>query len=518
MRTEPIIELNDVLENGLRPRIDMRLNERFLTDMRNLVPRQSGATSPTDVVYPIVGDPTLSMDWPHPQFLRGDKTLFLALETALYTVEETGFTATQVTTFDAASVGTPKPIASGGGTYCMAAFQSAYFITNGKELIYQIGRHKSGETVVAERAVNAVVNYEGRLFLGGMSGSHFSSQVFLDALKVWRETTMSEIYRSESEVFDTNWLMWTEEGGGYADVPFALLNDLLGYETEPSLEPVWRSRIESGHIGFIPLRHTGAVLEMRQMGDNLVVFGERGISLVRREGQNYIEFAHHHVGLDQRGAVAGQQSLVWIYGDRLWRMSPGQLPEDLNYAEFISTLGATRLVNFDTWEKDYYISDGTTSFVLTPHGLGGNTPLAPSSVFRSRGSTSLLGTAAPVIWSDGVPVPMSDVDFTHPNIVLCKMVPMNQGRAERKRFVNERVSSENMLNHRGALHFRYKNSEPFTRTTQIEGSDEGNLQITTSAVEGAVEFLGTFISLNVFINHWDLQVQTEDKRFSRANS
>lgn len=94
------IELRECFGNGLRPRLDMARDPRYVREMLNLMPLGPvGARTLQQVTYPL-SSPSLSMSWPLPQTLLSEKKLVYFGGSALYTVVLSSLSATARDIFD----------------------------------------------------------------------------------------------------------------------------------------------------------------------------------------------------------------------------------------------------------------------------------------------------------------------------------------------------------------------------------------------------------------------------------
>lgn len=127
--------------------------------------------------------------------------------------------------------------------------------------------------------------------------------------------------------------------------------------------------------GFRNISWPGDILRVKRLGDTVIVYGEEGIGVLVPVNEPAPTFGFKNVmnvGIPAKGAVGGDEH-VHVFVDEegyLWIMTEGQAPKRLGYQEFFSALTAASIVvAHDPSEQEFYISDGSTSYLLTPYGL-----------------------------------------------------------------------------------------------------------------------------------------------------
>jgi hypothetical protein len=130
----------------------------------------------------------------------------------------------------------------------------------------------------------------------------------------------------------------------------------------------------------IPLSWQGSVTRILRLGDRLMVYGTGGV--------NAFEIAKNEVipafkkidtlpsSLQNLGVIAAEgdttkHCLIDETGT-IWTVSGDLEVKELGYSEFIiPLLGGNVRISYDTRSlfRDFYISDGETSYMLTEHGL-----------------------------------------------------------------------------------------------------------------------------------------------------
>jgi len=393
--------------------------------MQGLIPTEWGAKALPEFVYPITGTPTQSVAHPFPQMVQVAGQLMLWFQTALYKINEDDWTDTNVATatYNPGTPGSTLAISAGGELWQFAGFQQGtYFATNGQSLIYEMPSNDilSGTTRKAYNAettvlCRAIANHQDRLVLGGLSGTHFSTTPGSDwdnLWEAWRENAPENIVVSDDETIGLNYILYSEQSGGDADIPFATIMAALGQPdsaTYDKLLPIILGYIEQGKMGLYPIRTSETIHAMKEHNGDLIVYGDKSVSRLSmgeviingRVAAGYREQVLLDQGIAGRGCVGGDDSthvFVTNHGE-LYRLRAGEGLERLGYSEFIFPLvdtsaeAAKTLIAFDPSERFYWITNGVNGFCLTRTGLGGCDDIMPISVLRNpKYPSALIGT------------------------------------------------------------------------------------------------------------------------------
>lgn len=531
---ESSFEIREALKTGLRPDARMPRGSVALVEMRNLKPTPEGAVSPEKLTYPI-SDPVFSQDWPYPILKRADTPpTVLGVERALFfydgdelrTVDESDFSTTNVALWQAASLGSTATLAAGGGAVDVASFSESYWITDGVNLIVKTPRN--AKTMVFDDTTlgcSALASFDDRLFLGGLEGTYFASKRWSTIYDTWRDLSEDNVFTGADETFDTQYLMYSDESGGDDDWPFEVLKGMLGFEISDAelkdmVELLIRDAFIQRRVGIIPCRFTGPIRTLKRLGANLVVYGQRGISLLTKSAGGYTETPISRRGVPSRGAVAGDDSEhTFINTDgELWRFTSSGVVR-LGFKEFVASLTlASAVISFDPEFREYWISDGTATYILTPSGLGGPVSLLPSSLVRSYATATLIGTA-PAVDFDITVTPPTDLDHTDPDIVLIRSVPVDFGRRGQKHVTTIQVASEGIRDGRATVHYRQEQtSATFVRRNQDKINLQGVARIDVNLVDGMIEVLGVAPTQDAEYNYIEARYQTDDSRHIRGTT
>jgi hypothetical protein len=128
--------------------------------------------------------------------------------------------------------------------------------------------------------------------------------------------------------------------------------------------------------GFMPLRLSGTVLTVKELDEAVIAYCTSGVVLLPPVTSPVVTFGQKivsTVGLIARDAIAGDlHRHIYVGVDqKVYEMVSGKpVPKELGYKEYITTLtSADIVVSLDPQTGDFYISDGTKGFLLSPYGM-----------------------------------------------------------------------------------------------------------------------------------------------------
>jgi hypothetical protein len=302
--------------------------------------------------------------------------------------------------------GTPNTV---GPWDCAAFADKIYFLANGEALLWQMPSNDNEFLVgVDQNTVSSVVNFFGRLVFLGIDPAFSINSEWTDLFNHWKATThfpgrYKDLVMDENMAVGTNWIAWSEPGGGDVDIPYAAFLAMFGYPDQAAYtkyKEVIYTLVESGLMGFLPLTNTGPIHRgFINGGNELAVYGTQGVSRLKWTEQGFVEvpefnqYGGHAHGIQFRGCVGGdniQQGYITRTGKWCFVSSKGV--EEVGYEEFLNgiTNGLT-VVTYDPLEGHFFISDGVSCYVRTRTGLGKSGAVKPTCVFRHEGYDGLLG-------------------------------------------------------------------------------------------------------------------------------
>ena len=335
--------ITESLHKGLRKHHGNFLNVGVPVKCLNTKPSESGLIPIVALTYPIT-DANGALNWPFPQIFGGVGSNHLATETAIYLINANWSITSKLTGLAADEI------------WDWADYGSYILGTNGSILVqYASSAWTSFASATDIPRMSTLCDFKGQLIGGNV------------------KTTWNGC--------GTSSLIWSEIGN--AKFTPTKLNT----------------------AGFRNIPWPGDVLKVKRLGDLIVVYGDQGIGMLVPVNDPIATYGFKEVlniGLASKGAVGGDEhSHVFVDKEGwLWGIEEGQTPKRLGYQEFFSALTAADImISLDPSEQEFYISDGSKGYLLTPWGLC-ETYQRFTSLFRS-GST----TYGPV--SDG-----SDTSFT----------------------------------------------------------------------------------------------------------
>ncbi len=358
------------LANGLRPSSRLGVNAPYLKDCMNIKPTVEGLVSYEKVQGPFATDPTI--DFPFPQLFKGKGVTLLADKTKIYTVTEgSPWTAAEITL-----VGT----ISGTGAWHFLDLFDYWLLFNGTTTIWKSNIHGLEGGVAAVNAVTTPTvqtgcYLNGRAFMGGFTGGTGAGSIWNDAawvalLASWDSDLPGSIAFSSN--IGQNFVMWSSIGGGDALWIFRP----AWATTIRTAGPRIFEHIKRNELGWMPMPWQGAVQVVKPLGNAVVVYGEDGISALVQTPEPIPTFGLKHlldIGVAGRGAVGGTNREHTFIDEAgyLWKIGTDLVPKRLNYVEFLGDLTiANAVISHDQEENEYYISDGSSSVILTSKGLG----------------------------------------------------------------------------------------------------------------------------------------------------
>lgn len=403
--------IDTALQNGLRKDARQQRNAQVLAWCQGLIPTEYGLKQIPTATYPITdvdGDIARS-SWPFPQLKRAERTLLLLDGAAAYVVDESDWSTTAITAYNRDDLNAATIVAP--GTWHVAGFQDSWIATAGGKPLFNLPVNPTAKDVIQGEGaflVNTVANHDNRLVMGGISGSCLSANNWPTYFQLWQDISgrYGNAVTTEDQSFDDEWVIWSEKAGGSNDLPFATLLaafELCAGSINDNLHEVVLGAIEDGGIGMMPLRGTGTVQIVKVLGNDLIAYGDRGVSRLVPTERGYVEDILLDVGVDGlRGVVDGDEHehVMVDAHNEVWRLRAGDAPVREGYSEFIALMFGNQaartsedpIVTFDPSERNFFIAAKNIGFCLTRTGLGDTIGMRPTSLIRSADHTGLVGT------------------------------------------------------------------------------------------------------------------------------
>jgi DNA-binding beta-propeller fold protein YncE len=333
------VTLEEPIQRGLRADERVPHNTPRLEVMQNLKPTAFGGVTPDTITFPV---PNLveAITFPFPQIFRGDASTYMLSRQTAYTVTESSWAVSAAATWDAAIQTNTKAITA-GGVWQAEVWQSVMMATNGESFVFNLPSN-TGTKILTQNTltIQALGRHDNRIVFGGMDGVWFDGARWTAIYNAWRETLEMDQYADESMEMAENYVFWSERGGGADDIPFHVALSALGMfgtVDHDKWVPLIMERIEANEIGITPLRVPGTIQAIKQLGNDIIVYTTKGISILRPFENNYREEVLLTVGVKSRSAVNGDKfEHVFIDPeDNLWRVVDGTMPTQLGYSEYL---------------------------------------------------------------------------------------------------------------------------------------------------------------------------------------
>ena len=413
---EYYITIDDALRTGLKPEIKVPKNSPVLSECYGYRVGRLGLEGLPGLTNPLPDTVDLSYSWPFPQFLMGEGYRILVVrnsftvEDDVYSLSEDYATATLIFSVDALTYGQ-------GTLMELADFGEYAFMTNGVIMIWWsalLDGWMKETAVTTIPMMRTVCNFKGQM-IGGCVES------------VWYDCDEKSIVWSD--IGSANFTLDEKNEAGYR-------RDLYG----------------------------GEVYHVKRLGDNVVVYSSKGVTLMSPAGTTFGFKELHGVGVLNRGAVGGDlNSHAFVDKDfTAWRVTSKGL-EKVGYQGYMDNLtNDDVIVTHDQNDNDFYISDGVKTYLLSPKGLT-----------EHPGYTS-------AVWYDQVlyGLPATDEDSTTMPYVKSDVIDMGYG-GEKTIFTVE-VDIEGV---EVAVEYRSRKKDAFKRTPFKPINDSGIASILVAGVE-----------------------------------
>ena len=339
--------IDEALKNGLSPEYRLPFNSQFLWECLGFRCGKAGLECHQTLDNPIPGIIDMYYDWPFPQFLVGERYGILVVrdtvnqEDDVYSVSEDHSILTPVFQVD--------ELTFGKGTLMeMADFGEYVFMTNGVIMIYWNPALAAWSTYIAATAtipmMRTICNFKGQA-VGG------------NVVSAWHDC-------------DETYYVWSKIGS---------------MDFTPDMD---------NEAGYKRCPYGGTVYHVRRLGDFVVGYSSKGITLMVATNEPAATFGFKemsNIGLINRGAVNGDDNRhIYVGEDCILREVTKEGVKELGYQYYMEDLAEEDIIiTYDPHLKDFYISNSTKTFLLSPNGLT-EIKQHPSAVWRRNNETNML--------------------------------------------------------------------------------------------------------------------------------
>lgn len=336
------LKIDEAIVQGLTPLRQTPFNAQLLLECLGfrLGP---GALEPyRSLTNPFPGAIDLHYLWPFPQFITGELYNFLIVRDEaggadlVYIISDDHATVTLIATLPYLTYGI-------GTLMEVADFGLYAFLTNGVAMVYYntvTDAWDTTDTIANIPRLRTICNFKGQAVGGNVTS-------------VWKDC--DETYYVWSKIGEMDFIPDRRNTSGYRRCPFG-----------------------------------GEVFHTRRLGDNVIGYSSKGITLMNPVVEPAPSFGFvelDDVGLANQGAMNGNlRRQVYVGEDRVVREVTKEGVKELGYYDYMSRLGDTIIVSYDPGDKDFYIGDEEKTYLLSPNGLT-EIPQHPSAVWRRGGVT-----------------------------------------------------------------------------------------------------------------------------------
>jgi len=399
MREYEVLITNDMLKTGLRPSYRNPRNLFRWVECQNVVCGVYGLATYNQIPFYIsidqlIGHGIDSLNWPNPQIFQGKITTIVTFGNRLFFVDyESGNLLEMSDIRSTENVNTElNPIV--GGLWQFADMDDSWMMTNGRSVVmfYRKENIISGDDYV--RCTNNVYietmcQFMGRTVIGGMERYKFWHEDIISYMNSFGDNIYSDM-NTDIQTVNDNYIMWSNVGIGlwWLFFPNLWKTGYVSAGYSEASRPYLFELINRGDLGW---KHAGVgrVLQIKPLGELLVVYGTKGVSLFKHTIDPVPSMLSVgpsiRIAINNKGAVGGDDSghVFLSQEGTLWSLDGSGKLERLNYQEyFVDDLDTDWVISFDSYENYYYICNGVTSYVLTKQGLSSTKQLV-SSVIRS---------------------------------------------------------------------------------------------------------------------------------------
>lgn len=325
---EDSFTLDKCLTIGLLPLEKFKRNVPGLQEAYNCVIGPEGILEYTPMTNPFVGLPACS--WPYPQVFNTNSGIYVATQTAIYKANSSYVCTAMITGIQA------------GNLWEMTDYTHYQVWTNGVSLIVRDAETGTFAKYPMSHSIETLCDYNGQMVFGNFGGDK------------------------------DNWIAWSGIGKVYLD-------DLLSKEDRTNT------------AGFMPMNFRGDVYRVKKLGDKIMVYGSTGISAIKpgsvRPYKTMAQFGREDIfnfGIAGKGCVGGDDK-IHIFLDNygyLHAFDQAGKHTKLGYNLFMNNFVDDIVITHDSLHNDFYISDGSTCYMLRAGAGMSQLYQCPSGIVR----------------------------------------------------------------------------------------------------------------------------------------
>lgn len=370
---------------GLRPDYRVGRNSQGLTDLLNAETSEDGLSVYDPVVNPIstedISAYNLALDWPYPQLFRGWDQTIVAAKSAIYSINESDWSPTELDLYDADAIDVlTAPVL--GEPWQFVDMHKAWMLLNANSTILLPGNnelfgHERKVLAQTRLGIRTGCYHKGRVILGGFNVSEFWQDQWKAFWLYW--SSRREFGIVPPLEIGENFIWWSSIGGG--DV-FSLIFPELGIggmlkdeDVNSAERPLIFDQLLRNECGMMPVLK-GAVRVVKPLGESVIVYSDNGIAVMTPAIEPVPTFGMKQlsgVGIANGLAVAGddRQHLFIDQQGTLWAIGADLKIVRLGYREFFFQMLGNEIMASYSPEEDgrWFFSDNNRTFLWKPTGL-----------------------------------------------------------------------------------------------------------------------------------------------------
>ncbi len=339
--------IDEAFRNGLSPVDGLTMNAQLLNECYGFRVGPTGLEGYKVLENPLPPTITMHYSWPFPQYITGERYNFLIIrdsitnhEDLVYIISDDHSTVTHISTI--------AELFFGIGTLMeVADFGEYALLTNGVALIYwdpDLAAWVTSTATATIPLIRTICNFKGQAIGGNVQSAWYDC--------------------------DETFIIWSKIG----ELNFTPEQDNeAGYRRDP---------------------YGGTIHAVRRLSDKAIVYSSKGITAMIPVGEPASTFAFQevaNVGIINQGAVNGSlYRHIYVGSDyRLYEIT-NEGRKQLGYQQYIEDLQhGDIIVSYEPSHENFYISDGTKTFMLSPHGLS-EVPQHPSAIWHVNNESHML--------------------------------------------------------------------------------------------------------------------------------